>query len=254
MGRKFIFAALACSLILALSACGEEQSGNDTVESGQEVASEVTVQPPTVSEDVTESAQDDGTANPSEADKPAESTQGADWNAAYQDFILQKGWLQAEKGADLGEDPSVVVFLLHDLDGNGVPEILARNEVADFGERGNYVYAWDGNSLAFLGEIGFLGGTLWESDTSTYPGLFHYAGLGDSYLGHYYDVKDGQLRQTLIVTDVVVPSGDSFSYETTVETTDNDLYETYSRTKGSNALPMYTAEEISAMSWERFVR
>ena len=193
----------------------------------------------------------DTAAVTTEANAPVERS---DWNTAYQDLIFHKGWLEMEKGEDLGEDPSAVVFLLHDMDGDGVPELLARNEVAAFGEMSNYVYTWDGDKVVFLGEIGFLGGALWESGTKDYPGLFHYAGRGDSYLGHYYDLQDGQIRQTLVSTDVMVPTGDGVSYESTIETEDADLYMTYSRTKGGSTLPMYTADEISAMSWESFAR
>ena len=255
MKRRFVFLPMALSVLLLLSACGQEQEGSTTAETGEKGVSEVqTTQNPASLEGETASAQDTETTTTAEAEETAEPSQGTGWNAAYQEFILQKGWLKAEKGEDLGEDPSVVAFLLHYLDGNGVPEILARNEVADFGEMSNYVYAWNGNAMVFLGELGFLGGDLWESDTSDYPGLFHYAGRGDSYLGHYYDLKDGQLRQTLVVTDNIVPSQDGFSYESAVATEDNDLYGTYSRTKGRNVLPMYTADEIRTMSWESFTR
>lgn len=249
MKRVFVSTALIFCLLFALAACGGEQTDGD-------VTAQVQTQSPTEPAEAPEAASDSDTetTNATETNEPVDTLQGTDWNTAYQEFILQKGWLKAEKGEDLGEGTSAVVFLLHDLDGDGVPEVLARNEVANFGEMGNYVYAWDGSKMVFLGEIGFLGGPLWESDTRDYPGLFHYAGRGDSYLGHYYDLKDGQLRQTLVVTDGMVPLEDGVSCESTVETEDNDLYMTYSRTKGNDALPMYTADEISAMSWESFAR
>ncbi len=251
MKKRFSFLVLVLGLLLVLAACGGEETGNDAGETGGEVTAEVTAQTPAdpaEGSDTTQESEDANTTGTKETASPS-----TDWNTAYQEFILQKGWLKAEKGEDLGTDPSAVVFQLHDMDGDGVPELLARNEVANFGEMGHYVYAWDGSKMAFLGEIGVLGGDLWQSDTGDYPGLFHYAGRGDSYLGYYYDLKDGQLRQILVVTDMMVLSGDSVSCESTVETTDQNLYTTYTRTKGGSTLPMYTADEISAMSWESFV-
>ena len=202
-------------------------------------------------EELTQTQQPAGQGQGQE-ENPQTQEPSDNWSAAYQAFIFQKGWLGTAQGADLGSDSEAVVFLLHDMDNDGVPELLARNEVVAFGEMSNYVYTWDDGEVVFLGEIGFLGGALWPSDTDDYPGLFHYAGRGDSYMGHYYDLKNGQIHETLVSNDIMVPSGDSFDFESTIETSDADLYMTYSRTKNSDVLPMYTADEISAMGWEAF--
>ena len=92
-----------------------------------------------------------GSAAPGEAAPAAVPA----WSAAYREIVLQKVFLSSgdpDRGyGDLENGPAVITFALHDLNGDGIPELLIFNGFNGRDLRANYVFSFDGTNVVYCG-------------------------------------------------------------------------------------------------------
>ena len=109
----------------------------------------------------------------------------AQWSDAYRSFVTKGEYRHA--GQTWYETaPS---FALHDMDGDGVPELLARNNAPEPAELTAYVYTVGKNGVEYAGDAGVPGPADRWAPGSGYPGLC----TCDGERGTYYTVKNGQV-------------------------------------------------------------
>ncbi|MBQ1502453.1 MAG: hypothetical protein IIZ35_00470, partial [Clostridia bacterium] len=171
------------------------------------------------------------------------------WLQYYYRFIMDREYLSLSPGRFSDEAPHL--FGLHDMDGNGIPELLVYNGKLTRDADGCIVYTYRGSieevdGLVFCewmndGDVG-----LSYIDNYWYPGLFSSeASTGLIYTEYFtVDAKGAIKSENVEIYD--------WSDGTTVSrTSDDSLYSLY---KGGNLkpLPMYTYEEIMNMDWSAF--
>ncbi len=128
-------------------------------------------------------------------------TGAADWKELYREFIMNEGYKQfLQNGVDEWDG---LWFALHDLDGNGIPELIFN----DCGEWQQYYYdvcTIRNGRVCSVGQMCAPYGAWLEQDVSFlyfennwYPGLFmktnidgYYQNVSDSYCG-YYELENG---------------------------------------------------------------
>lgn len=193
--------------------------------------------------------------------EPAPDPDGPAWSAAYRDFVLNKQFLvYGDSTAGYGElenGAAVVSFALHDMNGDGTPELLIFNGFNGRDLQANYVFTYTGSGIAYCGT------TLAAAyAVDGYPGLFAavtksgwyldepFAGQYDevTYLDHY------SLNETLVTKESVSVSGlPAASSERVLisRTADEVLYQ------ASQAEPRYlsvmTWSELNSRGWESFL-
>ena len=146
----------------------------------------------------------------------------AQWSAAYRNFVT-KGEYRRAGQAWYQTAPS---FALHDLDGDGVPELLARNNAPDQADLTAYVYTIGGSGVSYAGNAGVRGPADRFAPGSGYPGLSAY----DGDKGTYYSLKNGQVTaQALTAPGIAEAFG----------------------AKGAD-LRFCSGEEILEMGWDAF--
>ena len=144
------------------------------------------------------------------------------WSAAYRNFVTRgeyhhagQTWYQAAPA-----------FALHDMDGDGVPELVARNNAPDRAEETAYIYTIGENGVEYAGDAGVGGPADRYAPGSGYPGICAY----DGEKGTYYSLKDG--------------------YVTAQPVTDPGIADSF--TSGGEDLTFCTGQEIYDMTWDAF--
>ncbi len=190
--------------------------------------------------------------------KPIDEPADAAWEDVYKEFILGGGYRSSGQNYYTGKDAEAVRFGLHDMDGDGTPELLISTGHFISAATYAYVYRFNGTGLTYLGDEGFFGyGGSYDPD-SDYPGIYYENGRTGAWQGYYYYVKDGKLLRELVVD---LELGMAGKPDTRVSiTSDTKLYNTFCEYKnGRHAqkdLPeveMKTLDEILAMGWENFI-
>ena len=188
------------------------------------------------------------------ADKSAASGSSS-WSAACETFILDGGYRSTEQ--DWSASPS---FALHDMDGDGVPELLASGGTGSGEARTAYVYTAVYDQLRYAGNAGAYGPADCFASGSGYPGLYHLDGRGDLYQGVYYTLKNGQVISEPVLT--VSPNYETMptTYTVSHDTGDDVLFDLYAPqdaaslwTAPGTALTYRTADQIRDMGWDAFV-
>lgn len=173
----------------------------------------------------------------------------AEWSPAYRAFVLDEGYRTAGQSYGAG----TVTFALHDMNGDGTPELLIGSGAASSSDMCEYVYTWDGDAVTYAGAIIQTGASYYADPNGAYPGMFGYGGRMERFTGYYYDLKNGKLHRTLVVTDTMVPiQTGGFTYDHAIETADTGLYEALNRSRETDPLRLYTRSEILSLGWEAF--
>ncbi len=180
--------------------------------------------------------------------KPA-VTSHENWQQAYYDFIINKGYKTSGQEFLCLTDPA---FALHDLNDDGTPELLAFNggDCHANGETFAY-YAKDG-AAQYAGRIGgdIYSDVLYYYEGSSYPGVFFGGGGGGYSTVDYRTIQDGQ-----IVIENIREYGTDYINDKFVDfdkkiTSDNELYQLACTEEGQQII-RFTEE--SAMDWESFI-
>ena len=144
------------------------------------------------------------------------------WSAAYRDFVTKgeyrhtgQTWYQAAPA-----------FALHDMDGDGVPELVVRNNAPDQAEMTAYVYTIGDKGVEYAGDAGVGSPADRYAPGSGYPGLCAY----DGEKGTYYTMAGGKVAAQPV--------------------TDPGIAESFAA-RGAD-LTFFTSQEIYDMTWDAF--
>lgn len=175
-----------------------------------------------------------GTA-PIDESTAAGSVISADWKTAYSDFIkddkyLYYGLYYTEDGAD---DIEPITVALHDMSGDGIPELIVYNGCEYEAEASSYVFTFDGSKVKCEGDMGFRIGFYQIPKGDKYCGLFWLNGNMGVYDGFYYTVAEGSVKKEHVTT--AFASNDDYEFykrdnpntPAITDVTDNYLYAKY---------------------------
>ena len=144
------------------------------------------------------------------------------WSAAYRDFVT-KGEYRHTGQTWYRAAPA---FALHDMDGDGVPELVVRNNAPDQAEMTAYVYTIGDKGVEYAGDAGVGSPADRYAPGSGYPGLCAY----DGEKGTYYTMAGGKVAAQPV--------------------TDPGIAESFAA-RGAD-LTFFTSQEIYDMTWDAF--
>lgn len=173
-----------------------------------------------------------------------------DWNNRYKQFVLNRQYEDTKQ--DYGtREPSRIKFGLHDMDGDGIPELIIHNGAIAEADMSNYVYMYENNSVSYLGVAGKGQSELTFSAGSGFPGLFWSSGTAGYYPGYYYHVKNNEIKDELVVEEKVEYYNGRMDYIKNQATDNDDLY--YAYRNADSTLEMFSLSEINSVGWDNFV-
>ena len=188
------------------------------------------------------------------ADRSAPAGPSSSWSAACETFILEGGYRGTEQTWSAA--PS---FALHDMDGDGIPELLASSGAGSGEARTAYVYSAVYDQLRYAGNAGVFGPARYEFPGSGYPGLYCRGGRDEFFRGSYYTLKNGRVVHEPVLTISADRELTPASVVVTQYTKDDALFALAAPTSVSDIwavsgaeLTYRTAEEIRAMGWDAF--
>ena len=186
----------------------------------------------------------------SAAEKPAGPGDG--WSDAFRSFVLEGGYRRSGQSW-YDRTPS---FALHDMDGNGVPELLAGNNAPQAADRTAYVYTFTQSGVAYAGSAGRLGPADHFLPGSGCPGLYCLSGGEEALTGTYSTLSGGKVTEELVLTIAAAPD----VCLVTQETKDDALFDAFRPADAAQvllppgeALAYAPPEQIRTMGWEDFV-
>ena len=186
------------------------------------------------------------------AERPSAAVSSS-WSAAYESFVLDGGYRTSELSWTFG--PS---FALHDMDGDGIPELLASGGAESNGDC--YVYTAFYDQLRYAGNAGLSGPADHFASGSGYPGLYCLNGRGDLFQGVYYTLKNSRVVSEPVLTISANQETMPVTFTVTQNTRDGNLFELFVPqdaaslwTAPGTALTYRTLEQIRAMGWDEFV-
>ena len=187
-------------------------------------------------------------------------TAHTDWNSAYYSFVMEGGYLNSGEQYFLqGMSAEPIVFSLHDMDGDGVPELIISNGNASMAGATSYVYAYRDGYVVYLGYAGHRAGVFKYASGSGFPGLYCWDGNMDNYRGYYYFLDANGFHTEYVLLEVHKynpnePLVESLNplVEETMMTQNEELY--YACKSADTLLEKYNLTEIQAMTWNEFVR
>jgi len=182
---------------------------------------------------------------------PEPQTGEAGWSEAYRVFILDSLYLSSGQRYTTKSDyySRPIEFALHDIDSNGVPELIIFNGSPDMAGGTNYVYALSASSVAYVGDAGFRESYLYFLDDARYPGVLCSDGNMGYYRTYYYYLKDGVIKEEFVSSEEYTDDFETFTE--TRHTSDVVLYNA-SKAKREE-LQFFSISEIRAMTWDGFV-
>ena len=199
-----------------------------------------------------------GTASDSSAGVSSPSG-GADWSRLYEDLVMNARYLSYGQEYDTSTTGDMAVaFCLHDMDGDGVPEIIISNGVDYMAGRTNYVYGIRNGRIVYLGNAGFRDSILMCWPGSNYPGLTCFDGNMGYYDLYYYTVNDREVIYSPVYTEQYVTDDDPYTWldEPIIKknTADQALFDLTRSGAGAEEIKMFTLSDIMACGgWQAFV-
>lgn len=183
------------------------------------------------------------------------------WRSAYEHLIFSKEYLNYGTKGDTqdywhlpdtgGKDKNPITFSLHDMDANGVPELIIYNGGENEAVAGYHAFAFDGAKTVYLGVLGYRKGYFNIINNTDFPGLYYINGNNGTFLGTYYTLREGNLITEIVLTKNINSFDEYKSENITKNTTNNALFTACSNDIGE-ILPVFTAEEVDQMGWNSF--
>lgn len=184
------------------------------------------------------------------------------WKDIYQQFVFSNDYLSFEKvnwykPNSGNHDYYPINFSLHDVDANGIPELIIYNGGESIADAGWRAFSFDGNKVVNLGSLGFRRGEFNLINNSKYPGLYYAAAIAGGPIGYgevygvYYEISGGKISDKAVLTKLI----ESNTLKTEIEqnTDDNNLFNACQNQLG-NKLDFYTESEIDQMGWNEFCK
>ncbi|MCQ2448681.1 MAG: hypothetical protein MJ132_00630 [Clostridia bacterium] len=192
------------------------------------------------------------------------ATPVGEWSAVYEKFIKDKQYLKLGEYDTDEADP--YTFALHDLSGDGIPELISYNgSMSEAGAEYN-VFGISGGKVVFLGNAGFRIGAFEILADKKYPGLYWCNGNMGQYEGDYYSVQNGKLKRTEVLVEQDEMTHEYYPLDGTFEiekdeygdtfyfyrkTEDEQLY--HACRESTEKLEEVSVEEILSGSWTDFL-
>lgn len=148
-----------------------------------------------------------------------------DWSWAYYQFILRGDYWDMGQTytLDSENDNNPIAFGLHDIDADGIPELLASSGGDYTAAMETFVYTYDSGEIRYLGSLMPYGLGCFEDPD--YPGIVDSFAHTGSYLATYNYIRDGELIQEQIYLAEDQPNGGSQKEKS--RTDDKKLYQMY---------------------------
>ena len=197
-----------------------------------------------------------------QADSSVTEQTTPDWSAAYQNYVLNRKFLNYGDSTlgygDLESGPALITFALHDMNGDAVPELIIFNGFNGRDLQANYVFTYTGTEVAYCGKT--LAAAYAVDD---YPGLFSSMTSTGSYLEEQYTGQYAEItyldyhslygttvtKESVSVTGLPISS----SGRIIISRTANDaVYEAGQR--APHYLATVTWQELNTEGWDSFVR
>lgn len=178
------------------------------------------------------------------------TTDTKDWNNTYKQFVLNKQYEKTKQNYRTS-NTSRIKFGLHDMDGDGVPELIIHNGATNEADMNNYVYIYKNTSASYVGIAGSGQSEFTFSSGSGFPGLFWASGTAGYYPGYYYYIKNNVIKDELVAEEKVEYYKGRMDYIKNQATDDDDLY--YAYRNADSTLEMFSLSEINSMGWDNFV-
>ena len=189
---------------------------------------------------------------------PLSATAYGGWSEVYKDFVLNGKYLRMDYGPDIDEIPfgGTPAFVLHDMDSDGVPELIADNGCEFAAGWLSVVYQYDSanDAVRYVGIAGILSPAGCHATASGYPGIYCYNGRSGFMEGVYYTIKNGGLVDESVLSTQEEYDADTDSYNVIYrqETADNALYQVFKDENNLEPLEYRSIEEILSMGWDLF--
>ncbi len=174
-------------------------------------------------------------------------TQGLSEDLMY--YLEGSEYLESGPEYYTGDGASEIRFGLHDMNGDGAPELLITNGSAALSARTAHVYEPENGSFRYLGDAGFRECLFYTAPGTECPGVFCTGGDSGFIMDIYYELQeDGTIRSEMVAsyedTSYKVESHDEQRV-----TQDMQLYETWLNACPKEDRPgsfvlMMTREEI----------
>ena len=116
-------------------------------------------------------------------------------------FIEGQEYLESGENYDTGEGAAEIRIGLHDLNGDGTPELLITNGSAALSGRTAHVYEPENGSFGYLGDAGFRDCLFYTAPGTDYPGVFCTGGDSGFIMDIYYELQeDGTIRSEMVAS------------------------------------------------------
>jgi hypothetical protein len=196
------------------------------------------------------------------------------WFYAYMEFVLNEEYARLINDRPSGGDGMPIVllhFMLHDLDADGIPELLIKTDTGFGGDGAGssvlHVFTYDSGNVVRIGMDYQLTDLVFTAHEFGLSGLFEVnLGWGDYWVS-YLEVVDGNYSSTLVFSGNAQDHYDNgnytFTYVETRRTPNSALYDAFMASgadlypdytyKEDNLIKSYTLDEIHDIGWEEFV-
>ena len=174
---------------------------------------------------------------------------GSAWSTAYQRLIFSGNpseyGIKSADPTSFGRDNVPIDYSLHDMDANGIPELIVYNGADSEAGAFFYAFTFSGDKIVNIGTLGWRMGAFNLIDNPKYPGLFRLNGNMGYYPGRYYYIKNGKIEEE----DVLAVDENTNTIEK--HTSDEALFNACINDLGDK-LESRTADEIELYGWSRF--
>jgi hypothetical protein len=197
------------------------------------------------------------------------------WFYAYMEFVLNEGYTHLINDRPSGDDGMPIVhlhFMLHDLNADGIPELLIKTETTLGGDGAGasvmHVFTYDGGNVVRIGMDYLLTDLIFTAHEFGLSGLFEVNhGWGDYWVS-YIVVENGEYSNSLVFSGEVQYFGSgensTFTYTERSRTPNSALYEAFMASgadlypdytyKEDNLIKSYKLDEIHEIGWDEFVQ
>lgn len=193
--------------------------------------------------------------------------QSTDWSRAYCSFIMSDEYLHTGQETNSEASKNYQRFSLHDMDDNGIPELLVFNGESMV-DSYYYCYTYELNEdetkgIKYVGNLGFREGKMVYAPNSAYNGIYFQSGNMGFYSGVYYTLENGKINEETVVESTLPENATNSDELHNVQITDDDaLYKTFvgwywdkePETMGLKTIPEFDKNTISEIGWIDFLK